>query len=277
MSRFAVEKIGDATLYLGDAADVLPSLSGINCTVTSPPYNQMTAIPSKPSGLWAKSHGGLGFVNRWNGRGYSDNRDEAEYQVWQNEIFAAVAACSSPTASLFYNHQLRWRDGECLHPIAWFRPEGWRLRTEIIWDRAGGMMLNARMFVRVDERILWFVRGQEWKWNQDHVGLGTIWKVAREQRQQGDKEHPVAYPLDLPHRCIGATTDAGDTVLDPFMGSASTGVAALKLGRKFVGVEIDQTYFDNACRRIEQAWKQPRLFEEPNPKAEQLDLIGGAS
>jgi len=275
MTRHAIETIGDAVLYLGDCREILPTLSGINCTVTSPPYNQMTAIPAKASGLWGESRGGAGFVSRWNDSGYADDLPEHAYQAFQCAVFNAVAACSAPDASLFYNHQLRWRDGECLHPISWFKPEGWRLRSEVIWERGGGMMLNARMFVRSDERILWFVRGREWKWNQDHVGLGTIWKVAREQRQGGDKEHPVAYPLELPHRCIGATTDVGDTIFDPFMGSASTGVAALKLGRKFIGIEIEPKYFDIACRRIEEAWKQPRLFEEPKPKAEQLSLLAG--
>jgi DNA modification methylase len=59
------------------------------------------------------------------------------------------------------------------------------------------------------------------------------------------------------------------------MGSGTTGVAAIKLGRKFIGIEIEPKYFDIACRRIEEAWKQPRLFEEPKPKAEQLSLLAG--
>jgi hypothetical protein len=57
-------------------------------------------------------------------------------------------------------------------------------------------------------------------------------------------------------------------ILDPYMGSGTTGVAALQLGRKFIGIEIDPGYFDIACKRIEEAWKQPRLFEEPKRKPE---------
>ena len=76
--------------------------------------------------------------------------------------------------------------------------------------------------------------------------------------------------------CLGFLPKA-QTILDPFMGSGTTGVAALKLGRKFIGIEIEPKYFSVACKRIEEAWKQPRLFEEPKPKAVQLDLIGGAS
>ena len=121
------------------------------------------------------------------------------------------------------------------------------------------MMFNARMFVRFDERILWFVRGKEWTWNQDSVGHGTIWNIAREQQQQG-KEHPVAYPVALPARCISAATLPDHVVLDPFMGSGTTGVACANLGRSFIGIEIEPKYFDIACKRIEAAYAQGRLF-----------------
>lgn len=84
-------------------------------------------------------------------------------------------------------------------------------------------------------------------------------------------DHPTQKPLKLITRLIDQTD--GCTILDPFMGSGTTGVAALKLGRKFIGIEIEPKYFDIACRRIEEAWKQPRLFEEPKPKAQQLSLI----
>jgi site-specific DNA-methyltransferase (adenine-specific) len=267
-----VEHIGNATLYLGDAAAVIPTLPSIDCVVTSPPYNQLGTLPTKGSGLWGKSTGGAGFLRAWAGASYSDSMSEPDYQQWQNAVFSALYGLCSERASLFYNHQVRWRDGECLHPVQWFTPEGWRLRQEIIWNRAGGMMFNARMFCRFDERILWFVRGDKWTWNQELVGHGTIWNIAREQQQQGDKEHPVAYPIELPSRCIAATTIPCDVVLDPFMGSASTGVAALQLGRAFIGCEIDPAYFDIACRRIEQAQKQGALFKHEEPKAEQLTL-----
>jgi DNA modification methylase len=68
-------------------------------------------------------------------------------------------------------------------------------------------------------------------------------------------------------------SDPGETILDPFMGSGTTGVAAIKLGRRFIGIELEPKYFDIACRRIEEAWKQPRLFEEPKPKPVQPSLL----
>lgn len=262
---------GSVRLFLGDCRDVVPHLELIDCTMTSPPYNQLDGLPETGTGLWGRSAGGAGFLRAWGENGYADKMTEAEYVAWQNDLFATVHRVSRPTGSLFYNHQLRWRDGTCLHPVRWFEPDGWKMRAEIIWDRAGGMMFNARMFCRFDERILWYIAGESWKWNQASVGHGTIWRIAREQQQQG-KQHPVAFPLEVPERCIAAATDEGDVVLDPFMGSGTTGVAAVKLGRKFVGIEREQRYFDIACRRLEAELNRNPLFELPTPLMTQQQL-----
>jgi site-specific DNA-methyltransferase (adenine-specific) len=251
--------IGNAALYLGDCLEILQLLPAVDSVITSPPYNQMANMPKKGSGMWSRSHGGAGFLREWAKRPYSDSMPEDDYQQWQNALFDAISEKCSEDASLFYNHQLRWRDGVLLHPVDWFRPVAWRLRQEIIWNRAGGMMMNARMFCRFDERILWFVRGDKWGWNQESVGLGTVWNIARQQTQQG-KEHPVAFPEDIPARCIAATTKPGNVVFDPFMGGGTTGVAAIRAGRMFIGVEIHEPYFDIACERLENAQRQVRMF-----------------
>jgi DNA modification methylase len=66
---------------------------------------------------------------------------------------------------------------------------------------------------------------------------------------------------------VDAFTEPGDTVLDPFMGSGTTGVACAQLGRRFTGIELEPRYFDIACRRIEDAQRQGKLFEpEPQPE-----------
>lgn len=265
MNRDSPIIIGNATLYLGDCRDVLPSLPCVDLVMTSPPYNQLgERMPDKPSGIWKDM--GRGFLDSVNSRGYADDVPEEEYQRRQNELFSSINVSAS--ASLFYNHQCRWRDGNLLHPVHWFKPDGWSLRQEIIWDRAGGMMFNARMFCRFDERILWFSRNGEHQWNQECVGLGTIWRIPRET----NKDHPVSYPVEIPGRCIGAATTVGDTVLDPYAGSGTTGVAALKMGRRFIGIEIDPRYFEIACRRVELASRQPDMFiEQPEP-SEQLEI-----
>ena len=88
-------------------------------------------------------------------------------------------------------------------------------------------------------------------------------------------EHPTQKPVELMKWCIGFVPNA-HTILDPFMGSGTTGVACVKLGRKFIGIEIEPKYFDIACRRIEQAYKQPDLFVEQPKPAEQLNLLDAA-
>ena len=263
------EIIGDCRLLLGDCRAILPTLSNVDIVVTSPPYNQMTGLLRPPSGSWARKDFGRAFVDKWQADGYTDDLPEADYQTQQNELFSMMRSTMNPTGSLFYNHQVRWRDGNCIHPVDWFKPAGWRLRTEIVWDRCGGMMFNARMFCRFDERILWFTASNHWTWNQSSVGDGTVWRIAREQ----NKEHPVEFPIEIPIRCIRAVSNPDDTVLDPFMGSGTTGVACVNLGRQFIGIEIEPRYFDIACRRIEEAYRQPSLFAEPAPRAVQETLL----
>jgi site-specific DNA-methyltransferase (adenine-specific)/modification methylase len=87
--------------------------------------------------------------------------------------------------------------------------------------------------------------------------------------------HPTEKPLALMAWCLGFVPDA-QTILDPFMGSGTTGVACVNLGRSFIGIEREPSYFDIACRRIEEAYRQPRLFAEPVAKSVQtaFDLVG---
>ena len=84
------------------------------------------------------------------------------------------------------------------------------------------------------------------------------------------KDHPTQKPLNLMKWCIGRLPEIAQTILDPFMGSGTTGVACVKLGRKFIGIELDEAYFDIACKRIEDALKRPDLFvQAAPPKAKQ--------
>jgi hypothetical protein len=87
------------------------------------------------------------------------------------------------------------------------------------------------------------------------------------------KEHPTQKPIEVMRWCLDFVD--GSHVLDPFMGSGTTGVACAKNGRKFTGIEREESYFDIACRRIEEAYKQPDMFvAAPTPKAEQVDMLG---
>jgi len=88
--------------------------------------------------------------------------------------------------------------------------------------------------------------------------------------RSGNEHHPTEKPVSLMTRIVQWTNGV---ILDPFMGSGTTGVACVNMGRKFIGIELDPKYFDIACKRIEQAYKQPRLFEEPPPKPHQNKLF----
>jgi len=92
-----------------------------------------------------------------------------------------------------------------------------------------------------------------------------------EQLNEGPKLHPTQKPLALMKWCLKWT--AGETILDPYMGSGSTGVACVNLGRSFIGIEREPSYFDIACRRIADAYNQPRLFAEPVAKPVQTDIF----
>lgn len=85
--------------------------------------------------------------------------------------------------------------------------------------------------------------------------------------------HPCPKPIGQWTKLVARTTRINETILDPFMGSGTTGVACAKLGRKFIGVELEPKYFDIACRRIEEAYRQPRLFPDaPAPKPTQAAM-----
>lgn len=85
--------------------------------------------------------------------------------------------------------------------------------------------------------------------------------------------HPTQKPVKLMEWCLSALPSPTQTVLDPFMGSGTTGIACHSRGLKFTGIEREQQYFDIACKRIERAYAQPRLFKDQPPKPVQLDIL----
>lgn len=97
---------------------------------------------------------------------------------------------------------------------------------------------------------------------------------ASQEKDLRNGAHPSQKPVGLMAWCLGFVPGAG-AILDPFMGSGTTGVACANLGRQFIGIEREPSYFDIACRRIEEAYRQPRLFDEPPPKPIQSSLLEG--
>ena len=240
---------GSVTIYHSRAEDVLPSLSGVACTVTSPPYNTLgSRIPAEGTHKMA----GDAWLAKVNAVGYSDDMPEDEYQAWQAVIAGLCAEASVDGASLFYNHKVRYRGlGDVVHPLDTVRRfDAWVLRQEIIWARDGGVAFNARMFCPSDERIYWMVKpGAPHKWNQPSASDFTVWQMRQEMGLDG---HPCPYPVKLPTKAIMATTDPGDLVLDPFMGSGTTLRAAKDLGRRAIGIEPEERFCKLAVERLAQ-------------------------
>lgn len=255
LASFRREQIGECTLYLGDCREILPLLPKVDITVTSPPYN---TLPTNPNG--SGRYRGDGWIAKA-ATGYFDNRPESEYQKWLNDV---ISACRRACKGLVWiNHKVRYRDGEAVHPA---RMIDGPIYSEVIWDRPGSMTFNSRRFAPSHEGF-WAI-GKPHYWDDTKNKLLTVWRVPFVQ----GSEHPCPYPIDLIAPIIEASCPHGGTVLDPFAGSGTTGVACVKLGRRFIGIEIELKYFDIACRRIEEAYKQPDMFVAQPPKAEQLTL-----
>lgn len=126
----------------------------------------------------------------------------------------------------------------------------------LIWDK------GQREFSLADCEMAWC------SWNR----AARIFDLPRSAATHEGRVHPTQKPIELMKWCLGFLPDA-HTILDPFMGSGTTGVACVKLGRKFIGIEIDEGYFEIACKRIRDAYAQPDLFiEAEKPKTEQLTL-----
>lgn len=127
----------------------------------------------------------------------------------------------------------------------------------LVWDKI------VRNFTSGVMEFAWSTLNQPIKaMNYAHGELATEGKL-----------HPTQKPVPLMKWCIKQLPDDCHTILDPFMGSGTTGVAAVKLGRKFIGIEIEPKYFDIACRRIDEAAKQPDMFiEKPKPMKQEAML-----
>ena len=238
------EVIGDATLYLGDCRDILPDLEMVDVVITSPPYNTLKS-GGKPSGMHKES--------RWHIRShdesYFDEMHEDDYQLWQNNI---LGMCMDRSKGLcWFNHKIRYRNGVGIHPVRLYKAS---IYCEVIWSRPGSVALNNRRFALSHEHLIAF--GKPHYWDDSENTRFTVWNINPEI----NSEHPVAFPLKLVSPCVKSSCPESGIVLDPFMGSGTTGVAALNLGRKFIGIEKEPEYFEIACKRISDAEKQGDLF-----------------
>lgn len=228
-------QIGDATLYLADCRDVLPLLSGIDAVVTDVPYGVAGGWGSglrKGSSRPAKS--------AYSSTLFIDNREHVETVVVP-AIQTFIDRFGRVALTPGIRHQRLYP--EPAH-VGSFQYPGTTVMScwgPVLW-----------------QPILYYGRDPH---------QGKLRPDSRPNCNDVDRTtpHPCPKPLKQWTWLVERASLAGETVLDPFMGSGTTGVACAMLGRSFVGIEIDPAYFETACRRIEDAQRQHSLFEEARP------------
>ena len=198
--------IGNATLYLGDCRDILPTLGKVDAVVTDPPYG---------IGQGARLHGG---IKKWTSIAPSD---------WDSE---------APDLSIL--------------------PDV----PSIIWGGNYFPLPPTRCFLFWDKHPMppTYACG-ELAWTSLNRNAAKWCGRVGDETPVQQRSHPTQKPVGLMRWCINFLPDA-KTILDPFMGSGTTGVAAVQMGRKFIGIEREPKYFDIACSRIEQAQRQGDMF-----------------
>lgn len=251
-----VETIGAATLYLGDCREVMASLdaASVEIAFTSPPYNLGEGMEDK--GGLRVGHGGSKWGSRKLREGYGVHTDAmpyADYIEWQREVLGELWRVTS--GAIYYNHKPRVVKRQVRLPMFADLP----LRQIITWDRGSGFNCMAGAYMPVSEWILLYAKPD---WSLRHKSasaVGDVWRIPA----VADPEHPASFPTALPYRAI--ETSGAASVIDPFMGVGTAGVAAVQLGRKFIGIEVNPEYFDIACKRIEAAQRQGDLFQDAAP------------
>lgn len=212
--------IGNATLYLGDCAEIMPTLPKVDAVITDPPYG---------------INSGAKYANRGQSRGALAVTNKVRYE-WDDsqpsEDLIRAVLLSGKWQCLFGGNYFGLPSSSC-----------W-----LVWDKLNGDNDFA------DCELAWTnwpkaVRRIQWQWN------GMI------RRGNEERVHPTQKPLQVMAWAIDLCPKS-DTILDPFMGSGTTGVAAVQRGKSFIGIEREPAYFEIACQRIEDAQRQDGLFAE---------------
>ena len=215
------EVIGDATLYLGDCLDILPTLEKVDAVITDPPYG---ILADTGSAATRRSGGNVG-----------DGK-----MAWD----------ISPSP-------------ECISLLRSAAP------TQMIWGGVHLALPPTFGYMIWDKQIDGLNFGEcEFCWTNMKFAP-RIFRY-RAVGVDGGKQHPTQKPIALMEWCIARVSGA---ILDPFMGSGTTGVACANLGRKFIGIEIEPKYFEIACERITNAYRQKPMFTEEAVKPEQVKLL----
>jgi site-specific DNA-methyltransferase (adenine-specific)/modification methylase len=221
---------------LGDCIEVLPALGRFDACVTDPPY-------------------GIGFSYNL----YVDTPENLE-----RLIAGFVEVCRAKADRVVITPGLT---NLFKYPVPdWIG--SWTWETTATYGALGYNQWQPILFYGTEIKGFGSVNGVL-KADRIHFTGGS----AQIQNDKDGDKHPCPKPLAFVQRVISRFSYEGGAILEPFMGSGTTGVAAVKLGRKFTGIEIDPGYFDIACRRIEAALKQPDMFIDPPKPMKQEALL----
>jgi modification methylase len=228
-------------IICGDCIKVMQQIPDrtIDLVVTSPPYNLKNS-----TGNGMRDGRGGKWANASLQRGYSHHNDEMpheEYVAWQRNCLHEMMRVLSDDGAIFYNH--KWRVQNGLLQDRQDIVSGFPVRQIIIWKRKGGINFNKGYFLPTYE-VIYLIAQKNFVLVPGANAFGDVWEFGQEL----NNPHPAPFPLGLIERIIGSTT--ARIVLDPFMGSGTTALAARNFGRDYIGIEISPEYCDAAKNRL---------------------------
>jgi len=228
-------------IFNADCREILPELrGGVDCIFTSPPYNQNLTTQDKTMSL------------------YADNMPPEEYKQMIRSVFDGAHTALKEYGSFFYNYKSQV-SSNILSPAHYHLIDvntTFLVVGEIVWKYAGDFD-SAKTRFHVDYEIIFHMaKSNKFKFKDNGRPLSGVWNIKHVMANSFEKEtcgnHPCPFPIALASKAIQHTTDIGDTILDPFMGSGTTLVAAKQLHRKAIGIEIEEKYCEIAVKRLGQ-------------------------
>ena len=230
----------------------------VDCIVTSPPYNFCLRVKGNKYIKKGKNEVMAGLATNKYTNGLSDSLDMNSYFEWQCKcIDEMLRVCSG---NVFYNIQMITGNKQALLKIMGRYSES--IRDILIWDKkVAEPAMKAGCLNSEYEWIIAFengnCKGRMFKTMQ--AGRGEMSNVIRIGKNR-ENEHRAAFPVQLPRCLISQFTSSGSLILDPFMGSGTTAIAAIREKRNFIGFELNKEYYDKACKRIKLEQAQLTLF-----------------
>ena len=251
-----IDKIYNEDCLIGMAK--MPDNSA-DAVVTSPPYNYCLRIHGDKYTRRSSSETRSGLVvNKYTTNDFTDALDMKDYFEWQCKCIDEMLRISRGV--VFYNIQIITGNKPAVFQILGKYSE--RIRELLIWDKKNAEpAIMSNCLNSEFELIVAFEKGdcKGRMFKTMNAERGTLSNVIRIGKNR-ENEHRAAFPVELPRHLIANFTPPNGLILDPFMGSGTTAVAAIKESRHFVGFELDKGYYDKALQRIKNEQAQPSLF-----------------